>query len=102
MFSEIFNHIVRECVKKGIVSGDSVVSDGSFIPANVAEYSLVELKQEVSKSTVRYMEVLDEKLHQQPGYRDPIPTVKEKIILKSSTDADCGYIIKKIKKVLAI
>lgn len=98
MFVEIFNHVVRECVKKGIVTGDSVVSDGSFIPANVAEHSLVELTQEVTQSTVRYMEALDEELRQQTGYRESEPTVKEKTILKSSTDPDCGYINQEHKK----
>jgi hypothetical protein len=90
VFTEIFNHIVRECVKKGIVTGE-VVSDGTFIPANVSENSLIELNQEVEQSTVRYMEALDEELRRQPGYREPVPTVKEKTIIKSSTDPHCGY-----------
>ena len=47
IFNEIFNHIVRECIKRGIVTGDAVVSDGSFIPANVSEDSFVEISQKV-------------------------------------------------------
>jgi len=98
VFNEIFNHIVRECVKKGIVTGNSVVSDGSFIPANVAEESLIVITQEVDQSTVRYLAALDEELRQQPGYQEPTPTIKEKTILKSATDTDCGYINHENKK----
>lgn len=95
---DIFNQIVRECVKEGIVTGEAAVSDGSFIPANAAQGSLIELRQEIEQSTVRYMDALDEELRQQPGYREPIPTVKEKTILKSKIDSDCGYINQEHKK----
>jgi transposase len=98
IFSEIFNHIVGECVRKGLVSGDNVVSDGSFIPANAAESSLVELNREVAQSTVRYMDALDEELRSQPGYHEPVPTVKEKTAITSSTDPECGYISHEHKK----
>ncbi len=98
IFSEIFNHIVRECVNKGIVTGNTVVSDGSFIPANVAENSLVEMNTEIEKSAVHYMDALDDELRQQPGYRKPVPTKQEKTILSSSADPDCGYINQERKK----
>lgn len=98
IFIEIFNHIVRECVEKGIVSGESVVSDGSFIPANVSGSSLIKLNQEVEQSTVNYLEALDEELRHQPGYKEPTSTVKEKTIVTSATDLDCGYISHETKK----
>lgn len=98
LFKEIFNHTVKECVKKGIVSGEAVVSDGSFIPANICANSLVELNQEVEQSTVHYLESLDEELRQQPGYKEPTPTIKEKTIVTSATDPDCGYINQENKK----
>lgn len=91
IFSEIFNHIVRECIDKDIVSGETAVSDGTFIPANVAEDSLLELQQEVEQSTVHYLEALDSELRSEQGYREPVPTKKEKTVLKSATDPDCGY-----------
>ena len=98
IFSEIFNQIVHECVRLGIVSGEKVVSDGSFIPANVSAASHVEVEQEVEKSTVKYMEALDEELRQQPGYKEPTPTKEDKTIIKSSTDTDCGYCAQENKK----
>ena len=98
IFNEIFNHIVRLCIEKGIVTGETVVSDGSFIPANVAAGSLLEIEQEVEQSTVHYLDALDEELRQQPGYREPTPSVKDKTVVSSSTDSDCGYISHETKK----
>jgi transposase len=98
VFNEIFNHIVRLCIEKGIVTGESVVSDGSFIPANISASSIVELDQEVEQSTVHYLDALDEELRQQPGYKESTPVTKEKTVVSSTTDPDCGYINQERKK----
>ena len=98
IFNEIFNHIVRLCIEKGIVTGEAVVSDGSFIPANVSESSLIEIQREVEQSTVHYLDVLDDELKRMPGYKEPSTTKKAKKIVKSSTDTDCGYINQEHKK----
>ena len=98
IFKEIFNHIVCECVNKGLVSGENVVSDGSFIPANVTASSLMETTKEVKQSTVQYLDALDDELRQQVGYKEPTPTVKEKTIISSITDPNCGYISHETKK----
>lgn len=98
VFYEIFNYIVRICIEKGIVTGEAVVSDGSFIPANVAASSLIEINQEVEQSTVKYLDALDYELQNLPGYKEPVTTRREKKIIKSSTDLDCGYINQERKK----
>lgn len=41
IFKEIFDHIVRICIEKGIVKGDKVMMDGSLIKADAALSSLV-------------------------------------------------------------
>src|ERR1700678_3401288 len=41
IFKEIFDHIVRLCIEKGIVKGDKVMMDGSLIKADAALSSLV-------------------------------------------------------------
>ncbi len=98
IFNEIFNHIIRLCIEKGIVTGEAVVSDGSFIPANVSEGSLIEIQREVEQSTVHYLDVLNDELKSMPGYKEPAITKKVKKIVKSSTDMDCGYINQEHKK----
>ena len=98
IFRNIFNRIVKLCVENGIVTGENVVSDGTFIPSNVADYSLLELTQEVEKSAVHYLDALNDELSREPGYKEPVPVTEEKKILKSSTDPDCGYIDQERKK----
>ncbi|MCL2575862.1 MAG: transposase [Defluviitaleaceae bacterium] len=88
---EIFNHIVRECIQKGIVTGEAVVSDDSFVPANVASYSFEKVTKEVEQSCIHYLDALDEELHKQVVYKKSTPVAKEKTIPKSTTDIDCGY-----------
>ena len=98
VFRDIFNEIVIACIKKGIVTGDTVVSDGSFIPANVSAKSKVVLKEVVEKSTVDYLDELDKELSEMKGYRVPEPVIIEKELYKSNTDTDCGYIAQPNKK----
>lgn len=69
-----------------------MVSDGSFLPGNVSKESLTEIRVQVEKSTVNYMDALDEELSVLPGYTKPIPEQVEKTVHTSSTDLECGYI----------
>jgi Transposase and inactivated derivatives len=102
LFREIFNHIVILCIQNGIVTGENVVSDGSFIPGNVSANSMKEVVRQVEKSTVKYLDALEVELKQQPGYREPEPIYEEKLQLKSSTDKGCRYIHQKRKRGLDI
>ena len=77
IFREIFNRIVRECLETGIVPGETATSDGSFIPANVSWQSKVEITRVVEKSTVDYLEALDDELGSTIGYVPPYPTIKD-------------------------
>lgn len=98
IFRQVFNRIVKECIETGLVSGETAVSDGTFIPANVSWQSKVNIIGMVEKSTVEYLEALDEELKNTKGYTDHLPTKTEKKELKSTTDPDCGYIHQEIKK----
>jgi transposase len=98
IFRQIFNRIVSDCIETGLVSGETAVCDGSFIPANVSWQSRVEITRFVEKSTVDYLDALDEELKKTEGYVPPYPTITEKKELKSITDPDCGYIHQDIKK----
>jgi transposase len=98
IFRELFNRIVRQCIEKGLVRGEVAVSDGSFIPANVSWESRVEITRMVEKSTVEYLDALDEELRLTEGYVEPCVSAVEKKELKSATDTDCGYIHHDTKK----
>jgi len=98
IFRQIFNRIVGKCIETGLINGEISVSDGTFIPANVSWNSRIEITRVVEKSTVKYLEALDEELKNTKGYFEAEPISVEKKELKSSTDTDCGYIHQEKKK----
>ncbi|MDR2927046.1 MAG: transposase, partial [Cytophagaceae bacterium] len=59
IFREIFNRILVQLVEKGLVTGKNVVSDGTFIPANVAWSNRYETTKEIERSSISYLEELD-------------------------------------------
>src|SRR5690606_30136975 len=60
VFEDIFNHIVRLCIEKGLVTGELVVTDTTHIKANVVagknETTIIEPAQTPSE----YLQALDE------------------------------------------
>ena len=92
IFREIFNEIVLRCIQLGIVSGETGVADGSFLPSNVSWDSRYEAVETINRSTIKYMEELEAELSSMPGYKKPENVETEKESLKSCTDPECGYI----------
>lgn len=92
IFREIFHEIVLKCIEIGIVSGETDVADGSFLPSNVSWNSRYEAVETINRSTIKYMEELEEKISTMPGYKKPKHIETEKESLKSQTDPECGYI----------
>lgn len=78
IFREIFNEIVLKCIDLGIVSEETGVADGSFLPSNVSWDSRYEAVEMVQRSTVKYMEELEAELSSIPGYKEPENVIKEK------------------------
>ena len=98
IFQDIFNQIVIECMKKKLVTGENMVSDGTFIPANVAWDSRYEVTETIQKSTVDYLDILKKELENTSGYKKPPMVIEEKKLLKSHTDPDCCYVNQPRKK----
>jgi transposase len=92
IFREIFNEVIIKLIEKKLVTGENVVSDGTFIPGNVSDSSIYKITEEVEKSAVRYLDALDDELRKEPGYTELVTVMKEKTAWKSITDPDCGYI----------
>ena len=85
----------------GIVSGETGVADGSFLPANVSWERRYEAVETVHRSTVKYMGELEAKLDSIPGYNELGNIEITKGYLKSDADPECGYIHQVRKKGLA-
>lgn len=98
IFREIFNEIVLQCIELGIVSGETGVVDGSFLPSNVSWESRYDTVETVKRSTIKYMDELENERSSMPGYVMPESVETEKKCLKSHTDPECGYIHQARKK----
>jgi hypothetical protein len=98
IFKDIFNDIVKMCIEKGIVTGDKVVCDGSFIPANVSISSTIEVEEKTIKNTVNYLEELDKELEKHKGYKKSKGIEVTKKLFRSKTDTDCRYVNRGSKK----
>lgn len=70
-FRGIFNVIVLRCMQYGIVSGETGVADGSFLPANVFWDSRYKAVETVHRSMVKYLKELDVELTTMHGYKEP-------------------------------
>lgn len=84
IFREIFTEIVRQMIEKKLVTGKNTVSDGSFKNREDVEIT-------IEKSAVSYLDELDAELAATVGYKEAEAVSEEKVIMKNSTDTECGY-----------
>ena len=98
IFEEIFFRIVKMCIEAGIVDGEKMVADGSFIPSNVSRESWTVVERTVTKSMQSYLDILDEELATQPGFKKPPERRVPEKHGTSTTDRDSGYINQGKKK----
>jgi transposase len=91
LFQELFEEIVARCVAAGLVKGEHMSVDGSFIQANADHHSRVPSEQpaEVAKVNRTVREYLTE-LEQENPIEAPVPP-QEKV---STTDPDSTYATK--------
>ncbi len=80
------------CIESGLVDGNAMAADGSYLPSNVFRNSWVDIELEVEKSMQSYLNRLDEELAEQPGFKKPPAQIVKKSYTISTTDPDCGYI----------
>ena len=91
LFQEIFEAIVARCVEAGLVKGEHMSVDGSFVQANADHHSRVPREQlvEAAKVNRTLREYLAE-LEQENPIEPPVPQ-QEKV---STTDPDSTYATK--------
>ena len=73
LFEKAFVYIVQECNRHKLVDGNEMVADGTYIPANAAQNSWVDVEIKVELSMQSYLNDLGAKFAQQPGFKAPLP-----------------------------
>ena len=91
LFEELFVEIVKRCVEVGLVRGEQLSVDGSFVEANAAKESRVPREQleEVAQVNRRVRQYLVE-LEQQNPVEEPVHEQEQ----VSTTDPDSTYATK--------
>ena len=92
LFQKAFYEIVKQCIDSGLIDGEAMAADGSYIPANVSRESWINVETEVEQSMQSYLDSLDEELFNQPGFKKPPTKIVRKCRTTSQTDPDSGYI----------
>ena len=71
LFQKAFYEIVKQCIDSGLIDGEAMAADGSYIPANVSRESWINVETEVEQSMQSYLDSLDGELSNQPGFKKP-------------------------------
>ena len=77
LFQKAFYEIVKQCIDSGLIDGEAMAADGSYIPANVSRESWINVETEVEQSMQSYLDSLDEELSNQPGFKAANKNCKE-------------------------
>jgi transposase len=91
LFRELFEEIVNRCVEAGLVKGEHMSVDGSFIQANADHHSRIPREQlaqaaEVNRTVREYLRELEQENPVEP----PVPQQEQ----VSTTDPDSTYATK--------
>ncbi len=91
LFQELFERIVEQCIGAGLVVGEQMSVDGSFIVANADHHSRIPREQLAEAAKVNYgaRKYLEE-LEQENGDGEPVHQ-QDKV---STTDPDATYMTK--------
>jgi transposase len=91
LFEQLFEHVVQQCMEVGLVRGDNLSVDGSFVEANAAKESRIPREQlaeaaQVSHTLRQYLSELEE----QNPVEEPVHEQEQ----VSTTDPDSTYATK--------
>jgi transposase len=91
LFQELFERVVEQCIQAGLVKGDQMSVDGSFIMADASHHSRIPREQLAEAAQVNYgaRKYLEEVEHEN-GNGEPVHQ-QDKV---STTDPDATYMTK--------
>lgn len=92
LFQQVFLEIVRLFIEQKLVNGKEMVSDGTYISAEVSRKSWIDAEVEVEQSMLSYLDNLDQELAAQLGFQKLPTYMVTKKIIASTIDPECGYI----------
>jgi len=95
---EIFDEIVFQAIKRGLVDGKTLYTDSTHLKANANKNKFK--REQVDRSTRDYIAELDRDVsedrlqHGKKALSDKAEEVKQKEVKVSTTDSDSGYMVR--------
>ena len=102
LFEKIFKHILEEIIRKGLVEGEEIFIDSTYVKANANKKKYI--KELVEKEAKTYKEKLEKEINEdrkKHGKKELKPKEEKKRykeIKKSTTDPDSGMLNKQGKE----
>lgn len=90
LFESIFLEIVGKCLEKGLIDGELVACDGTYISSHGSWDSVETRKVTVQRGAKSYLDALDEELAREPGYEPPRSESVEVEQRRSRTDPEAA------------
>jgi len=99
IFQEIFDEIVIQAIRKGLINGKTLYTDSTHIKASANKHRFS--RKRVKKSNRQYLEALDTAIElerSKQGKKPLKPSSKERTVVKetkvSNTDPESGYMVR--------
>ena len=92
LFEDLWIGILKQIIDLDLINGEVIACDGTFLPIQVSSKSWTDQEIVVRKGMQSYLDLLDQELKEQPGYREHEPKEDTKAVKISCTDPEARWI----------
>ena len=84
--------ILQQIIQHSLLKGDVIACDRTYLPIQVSSKSLVDQEYLIRKGMISYLDLLDQELQEQVGFREYEPEEETKTGKISRTDPEARWI----------
>lgn len=92
LFEDLWTGILQQIIQLNLIKGDLIACDGTFLPINVSAKSLIDQEMIIRKEMQSYLDLLDQELQMEPGFKAHEPKEQVKTGRISRTDPEARWI----------
>lgn len=98
LFEDLWTGILQQIIQLNLIKGDLIACDGTFLPINVSAKSLIDQEMIIRKEMQSYLDLLDQELQMEPGFKAHEPKEQVKTGRISRTDPEARWIARGDKR----
>ena len=91
VFEDLWTGILQQILQLGLIKGDLIACDGTFLPITASSKSLEDQEMLIRTGMQSYLDLLDQELTQEPGYQSPEVKVQTRTGKLSKTDPEARW-----------